>query len=122
MTATYLFYLTLTMLVNITDYVLTVGELASSFGMYLLCLLPPDTFSLLILISCFCLRNLCDFQTIWSSSYVRSRLCTGIKVFLRCRCFISLLSAECDLSIHYFKPALRDNCVMIAITTLGLAW
>ena len=83
MTVTSLFSLVSTMLVNRTYYVLTVVELESSLGMYVHCLLPPDTVYPLILSYCFYLRNICESSTIWSSSYVISHLCIGIKVFLR---------------------------------------
>ena len=119
MTVTSLFSLASTMLVNITDSVLKVVELESSLVIYICCLLPPATVSTLILPSRLCLRNLCGSNTIWISSYIISQLFMGIRVFLSCSCFISLLDAECALSPHSFKPALKDNWVMIDITTSG---
>ena len=113
MTETSLFSLASMIPVIRTDYVQSVGELAYYLVMYVRCLLPPATVCPLIFPSCFFFSNICDSNTIWPSSYVRSCLYMGIKVFLRCSCFISLLDAECTLSPHYFTPALRDNWVMI---------
>jgi hypothetical protein len=105
--------------VSITDSVSTVGELASSWLKYPLCLFPPATVLPLISPDFFCLMKIWDSRIFYFFSEDRLVYSFGMKEFRQWSCFILALAEFVASFTQVLIAAFSNSWVKIVLITLG---
>ena len=105
--------------VSSTDYVETVGELASSLEIKSIYFLSPYTVLPLMVPSLLSFRNIWDSSIYFLWSYDMFFQCSRRKVYLIYICFISEWIASLPLLTHILRPALSASWVTTDPTTSG---